>query len=378
MRGFIRPRGATFTAYWSTTDPATGKRVQHSKGGFKTQGSAKKHLNLVVGKVEEGAWRPDQPVTVAQLLVEHWLPAMRSRGLRPATITQYEGMATWYLVPQLGGLKAAALTPADIDKLVQHIRTAPSSKGRQGLSPRTAQAAVATLKAATLWAAKTGLLGRDPLAAVDAPRREQLPMKTWTADEARQFLAHAAGDPLEAAWALFLTRPLRRGEVAGLRWDAVHLDEATIEITRTRLTVDGKAIEGTPKTASGRRSIPLDARLVSLLRAHEKAQKAAQLRCPDWQGEGHVFADEWGRPWHPDYFGDRFRSLVEAAGLPRIRVHDTRHTACSLMVQSGVPVKVVQELAGHASPAITMALYVHTVPSMGRQAGEELTARLLG
>ena len=85
-----------------------------------------------------------------------------------------------------------------------------------------------------------------------------------------------------------------------------------------------------------------------------------------------------GQPWHPDYFGDRFRSLVEAAGLPRIRVHDTRHTACSLMVQSGVPVKVVQELAGHASPAITMALYVHTVPSMGRQAGEELTARLLG
>ena len=378
MRGFVRQRGRSYTAYWSVVDPASGKRVQHSKGGFATQGTAKKYLNLVVGKVEEGTWRPDQPVTVKDLLELHWLPAMRSRGLRPATITQYEGMASWYIIPRLGGQKAAALSPADVDALVQHLRSATSSTGRQGLSSRTVQAAVGTLKTATSWAARTGLLGRDPLAAVDTPRREQQAMRTWTADQARRFLEHVKGDPLEAAWALFLTRPLRRGEVAGLRWDAVHLDEGVIEITRTRLTVDGQALEGVPKTASGRRSIPLDARLVSLLRAHERAQKAARLRCPDWQGEGHVFCDEWGRPWHPDHFGERFRSLVASAGLPPIRLHDTRHTACSLMIQAGVPVKVVQEMAGHATPAITMSLYVHTMPSMGRQAGEELSARLLG
>lgn len=327
----------------------------------------------------EGSWRPDKPLTVAELLEQHYLPAMRSRGLRPSTLTLYEGVSSWYLVPRLGGTRAAALTPGDVDALVQHIRTSPSARGRDGLSPRTAQAAVATLKAATQWATRNGLLGRDPLAAVDTPRREHKPMKTWTADQARTFLSSVHGDPLEAAWALYLTRPFRRGEVAGLRWDQVDLDRGTLEVTRTRLTVDGKALEGTPKTGAGRRSVPLDDQLVSVLRAHRKAQAEDRLRAGEaWQGEGHVFTDALGRPWHPDYFSDRFRTLVRSAGLPLIRLHDTRHTACSLMIGGGVSVKVVQELAGHASPAITMSLYVHTVPSMGRQAGESLSAALLG
>ena len=203
-------------------------------------------------------------------------------------------------------------------------------------------------------------------------------MKTWTVEQARHFLVFIAGDPLEAAWALCLTRPLRRGELAGLRWDSVNLAEKTIEITRTRLTVGGKALAGTPKTANGRRSVPLDDRLVSLLRARQATQKTDQLRCLDWRGEGHVFTDECGQPWHPDYFDDRFRALTAAAGLPRITVHEMRHTACSLMIAAGVPVEVVQELAGHASRAVTMTLYVHTVPSMGRQAGEDLSTTLLG
>lgn len=91
-----------------------------------------------------------------------------------------------------------------------------------------------------------------------------------------------------------------------------------------------------------------------------------------------MFTDELGRPWYPDYFTDRFAELVAASGLPKIRLHDTRHTAASLMLASGAPVKVVSELLGHASPSITLALYQHTTPSMGREAGEELSTSLLG
>jgi len=380
MKGFVKQRseGSSWTAFWETRDPATGKRKQHSKAGFTTKGAAQKHLNVVVGSVTTGDWRKDEPITVKQLLLEHWFPAQRSRSLRPSTLASYKGAIEWYIVPSLGGRKVAALTPADVSGLVENMRTAVSAKGRRGLSARTAQVAVVTLKAATAWANANGMLSRDPLIGVAPPRRESKPMKSWNSTEARAFLTHVHDDRLEVAWALLLTRPLRRGELAGLRWDAVNFVDGTIQITRTRISVNGKAMDSTPKTASGARTIPLDAQLVSLLRSHEKQQKTERLRAGEaWQGIGHVIANELGEPYHPDYFGDRFEDLVKASGLSRIRLHDTRHTACSLMLASGVSVKVVQELAGHSSPAITLSLYAHTTPSMGRDAGAALSASLL-
>jgi len=379
MKGFVKQRtdGGSWTAYWETRDPATGQRRQRSKGGFRVKRDAQRHLSSVVGAVVEGRWSPDTPISVGELLTDHWLPAQRSRGLRPKTLTDYAGMVDWYIVPILGGLKAAALTPKDVDGLVSHMRTAESAKGRRGLSPRTVQGAVVVLKGATAWAARNGLLGRDPLGAVSAPRRSQEPMKSWSLEEARAFLAHVRGDALEAAWALYVTRPMRRGEVAGLQWDQVDLAASTLAVTRTRITDQGKALESTPKTVAGRRVIPLDDRLVALLRARQVAQKEERLRFGEaWESTGHVFTDPLGRPWFPDYFSDRFRTLVRDAALRQIRLHDTRHTACSLMIAAGVPVKVVQELAGHASPAITMSLYQHVTPSMGRAAGEQLSASL--
>jgi integrase len=88
-------------------------------------------------------------------------------------------------------------------------------------------------------------------------------------------------------------------------------------------------------------------------------------------------ADELGTPYHPHYISARFNALVSQTKLPRIRLHDTRHTAASLMLADGVPVKVVQELLGHSDPSITMSIYAHVLPSMGAEAGAALSASLL-
>ncbi|MGD0285114.1 MAG: tyrosine-type recombinase/integrase [Acidimicrobiales bacterium] len=369
----------SFTAYWETKDPSDGRRVQHSRGGFRTRTAAQKHLNSIIGDVSAGSWHPDKPLTVRQLFTEHWLPAQRARGLRPSSLASNELVVEKYLVPALGALRVPALTPADIAQLVEHLRTAKSSQGRAGLSSRTVQIAVGNLKAATAWAARNQLIGRDPLMGVQRPRLEHTEMRSWSLDEARQFLALTASDRLAAIWALLLSRPLRRGEVAGLKWDAIDFAAGTFQIVRTRICVDGKTIDSTPKTSAGRRLVPLDSELITLLRAHEIQQKTERLAAgPAWEGQGHVLCDELGRPYNANYLSDRFDKLVAKFGLRRIRLHDTRHTACSLMLAAGVGVKVVQELAGHSSPQITLALYAHTTPSMGREAGEALSASLLG
>jgi len=379
VSSFTRQRGSTHTAYWHTLDAATGNRVQHSKGGFNTKKAAKEHLNSIMGKVQEGSWQPDQPITVKELLDDHWLPAQKSRELRPTTIEQYTNVISAWIVPNIGGVKVPALTPATVNGMVETLRTTKSSRGREGLSTRSAQLAVSVLKSACAWALKNGLLGRNPLSGLDRPRSKPKAMKCWSAEEAKAFLAHTRDDRIAFAWSLLLTRGLRRGELCGLRWTDVDLAGAALRINQTRVTAEGKAIDSSPKTEAGRRSVPLDGALVSILRSYKARQAAEKLAAGTaYEDDGYLLADELGRPCHPDTLSGWFDNAIAKTDLPRLRLHDTRHTAASLMLASGVPVKVVSDMLGHSSPTITLSIYAHTLPGTAAEAGAALSASLLG
>jgi integrase len=296
-------------------------------------------LNTVMGKVQEGSWRPDTDVTVKQLLEEHWLPAKRSENLRPSTLAQYQNAVTHWIVPNLGGIKAKALRPIDVQNMVERMRNEKSSTGRNGLSARSTQVAVMVLKSACSWAVEDGILGRNPVATIKRPRVEAKAMTSWSVADARAFLAATSKDRLTVGWTLLLTRGIRRGELCGLKWGAVDLEGGVIKILSTRVVVDGKAITSSPKTSAGKRSVPLDASLVTLLRTHRTKQAAERLAAGEaYSDGGYVLADEIGVPYHPDTVSDWFEREVKAAKLPRIRLHDTRHTAASLMQMSNVAV----------------------------------------
>ena len=372
-------RGSTWTGYWFTTDPATGKRKQHSKGGFRTKVAAQEHLNDVLGKVQTGAWTPDKKITVGELLTE-WRAAKKSQGLRATTLSQYRNVVDSWLVPHVGAVQVAKMSPSQAQQLVEVLRVRGARNGAP-LSARSVQLSVVVLKAATAWAFETGLVGRDPLAGFRRPRAAagKGAGEAWTAEEARAFLASVSDDRLKTAWTLLLTRGLRRGELAGLRWDAIDLEAGILQIIRTRVLVDGKPVDSIPKTETGRRAIPLDSSLVASLRSHKTRQKTERIATgPAWSDQGYLFTDELGAPLHPETFSTRFESLAAAADLPRIRLHDLRHTAASLMLASGENVKVVAELLGHSSPTITQTIYQHVMPGMSEGAGERLSAALLG
>ena len=263
-------------------------------------------------------------------------------------------------------------------KLADKLRTSKTAAGKQGLAPRSVQLTVQVLKAAMKWAVPVGLLSRDPLVGVSRPRVVSKAMTAWTTEEARTFLEATRDDRLAVAWALLLTRGVRRGELAGLRWKHVDLDAGVLQIAETRITVNGKPAASTPKTAAGRRTIPLDESLVALLRSHRARQAQERLAAGSaFDRAGYLIADELGRPYAPERISDRFQRLQEELELPRIRLHDCRHTAASLMLASGVPTKVVADLLGHSSPTITLEVYAHVMPGMAEEAGAALSASLL-
>ena len=216
MRGSIRQRGTTYTAYWFTNDPATGKRRQHSKGGFPTKKTAGDHLTQVLPKVADGSFVAPRRMTVEDYFNDEWLPAQRERGLRPTTLAQYEVVATKWIIPHIGGVQLGQVNPSVVQQAYETLRTSgrrptKSSPERTGLGSRSVQRAAVVLKMALEHAVRQGVLARNAASLVSVPRVTQREMSTWASEQSREFLEHTGSDPLFAAWALFLCR----GSAAG-------------------------------------------------------------------------------------------------------------------------------------------------------------------
>lgn len=189
----------------------------------------------------------------------------------------------------------------------------------------------------------------------------------------------AAGeDRLFAMWQSFVTTGMRRSEVAALRWDHVDLEVAMLSVVRGAVDVSGKVYEKElPKSSSSRRAIELAPADVDVLRLHRKLQeeeaKAAQEA---WKHKGHVFTSSVGGRLYPPDITKMFHSLTDEAGLPRIRLHDARHTVATLMLKAGEVTKVVTERLGHSTTAYTQDAYQHVLPGMQRDAATRFHARL--
>ena len=204
-------------------------------------------------------------------------------------------------------------------------------------------------------------------------------MRTWTPDELRSFLEYVQDDPLHAAWVLSANTGMRRGEVLGLRWQDIDFDRRRLAIRQTIISIDYRVEVGEPKTARGRRSIALDSGTVTALRAHRVKQNQLKLMLGEaWQDSDLAFCRDDGTPVHPDRFTQMFDKHVKASGLPRICLHDLRHTHATLALAAGIHPKVVSERLGHSTVAFTMDVYSHAIPSMEAEAAETIANLVRG
>lgn len=199
-----------------------------------------------------------------------------------------------------------------------------------GSAQRRVRRVHATLHRALRDAVKWKMLTFNPADAADPPRERQAgsaKRQTWSAEKADRFLCQVKGDRLEAAWVLALHTGMRRGELLGLRWHDVDFTTGRAAVRQTLLANSHKLSRGTPKTSRGRRSVPLPAVAVAALKTHRRCQLEERLAWGPAYGDGDlVFAAEDGSPVHPDLFSRAFGRHAARAGVPRIRLHDARHT----------------------------------------------------
>src|SRR5918995_1568298 len=301
-------------------------------------------------------------MTVGEYL-ERWLKDSVRGTVRMSTYERHEGIVRTHLNPALGRIKVKNLTPT-------HVRGLHREKLDAGLAPATVRKIHSTLHKALSQAVSDGIVPRNA-ADVKAPRPTPEEMRPLSETEVRAFLdvARESGDRFEALYVLAITTGLRRGELLGLRWDDVSMERSTLRVGRALVREGGRHTLGETKTRRGRRQINLTSRTVSALKAHRRKQLEEKMKLSGlYKDHGLIFATRVGTPINPENLVNRsFKPLLERASLPEIRFHDLRHTCATLLLGRGVHPKLVQELLGHATIAMTLDTYSHYMPSMGDQ-----------
>ncbi len=344
-----------------------GSGVERRAVYGKTRAEAREKLRAALAARDRGLVPVPARETVGTYL-QTWLVGAQP-SLRPRTFQGYESVIRTQLAPRLGRVPLARLRPADVQRMEAEMLA-------EGLSPKTVRNVHGVLDRAVQWRQ----LAANPADGVDLPQRQPREMAALTPEQARAVLAAAQEDDLAALWTLMLTAGLRQGELLALRWRDIDLDAGRLAVVASSVRITKRAREllgvtsaeplrGDPKTARGRRVVELSGVAAEALHRHRRAATMVSV-------DGRVFTRPDGRVLSVKTVWARWRRLLERAGVPHVRPHDARHTTATLLLGSGVHPKLVAEMLGHATVAITLDLYSHATPAMHREAARVLDGLL--
>ena len=324
-------------------------------------------MNLGEGKQTVKVW------------IAHWLTAiLPGKGVKVKTIQTHTYVCDHYVTPYLGHHQLVKLT-------AQHIDTWQAELRGKGLSENTIANARRRLSAALEAARKRKLVPENVVKLTDAPSAGARPQTVLDETQLVKLLDSMADHRLYALYALATATGMRQAELFGLRWPAVILDGSDpLIMVREQLQrikdKDGKRQlhRETPKTAAGRRTIPLSAELVTILRAHRTRQLKEKLILGEaYAGDDLVFTSEDGTPLEAGAVLRQLKRALKRAALPEVTFHSLRHSAGSIMLAHRAQLIDVSHILGHSSPAVTAKIYAHSFDEGRRQAVAASSTALL-
>jgi integrase len=359
----------------------------------RTQREARDKLRQLQRHVDDGyPVHSGRAMTVGQYL-EYWLtvvlPARVAAGhMRRTTLDSYDAVVRQNILPTLGKLPLARLSPTHVREWLSELGLRTSARGRP-LSARTVAYSHAVLRSALSDAARDELVTRNVATLVKAPRTRGHQVNPLTPDEAKAVLVASADDRLRTLWIVLLALGLRRGEALGLRWSDVDFDEGVVHIRRSLQRVLGdsdphsgkrswRLVETAPKTTGSVAALAMPRLVVETLIEHRQRQVEERLGAKVWVDPDLVYTTPIGTPLDPQNVSHAWVALCGRAGIRRVRLHDLRHSAASFMVAAGVDIKVIQSVLRHSRLATTADIYAHVLAHVQRDAADRIDGVLRG
>ena len=312
----------------------------------------------------------DERQTLKQYLTT-WYAGIKAQ-VRISTYRRYGDYVNGHLIPGLGSVTLAKLKAPLLHAFYNR-------KLAEGLSPTTVHHMHAMLHRALQDALQMGLVQRNVTEMLKPPKRQHREMMPLSLLEVRRFLSVVMRDRFYALYVLAMSKGMREGELLGLRWQDVDLERGTVQIRMNVQETLDRYILAETKTAYSRRTVALTPAAIDALAEHwQKQQHLKAHYGSEWQELDLVFPNREGGIMIPHNITKRsFKRYLQKAGLSRdIRFHDLRHTAATLLLASGVNVKVVSEMLGHSNVSITLQIYAHVLPHMQQSAVDAMQLML--
>jgi len=306
--------------------------------------------------------------------LRRWLDDSARASISANTYRGYDDVLA-HLAP-IASIPLTALTAEDIEECLNGMRTRRGHTPRPA-SPKTIRNAQVVLRRALGQAEARGHVRCNVARLIPLRKVPRANRPALTPGMGRQILDAVAGDRYQAAFSLALLG-LREGEILGLAWSDVDLGAGRAELRYQLRGSGAMAVRAPLKTEASEAAVPLPAFVVDQLRGHRTRQLEERMAAGVVTEDGLVFVTARGLPVNPSWFTKHFQALLAAAGLPRMRLHDLRHGAASLLVGLGIHPRVVQELLRHASSRTTMDIYAHVSAGQQREAADALDRALRG
>jgi len=345
-----------------------GKRRQHKRRGFQTQAAAEKAETEARKAYGEAAIGADGSVA-AELTA--WL-SERELDIEETTLDNYRNLFRMYVIPHIGGRQLYSLDKRAVQDMYKMLLKE-GGVNKKPLSPTT----VRTTHRVLLKAFRDLGINLEGVRQPRPAQREDHGRKgVWSPQQSKTFLRFHKQARLYAAWGLAVVAGFRRGELAGLRWAKVDLDQGIVFVHIQRTISGNKVIEKAPKGKS-RRAVAIGPAIVKVLWEHKARQNEEKAKAGLlYHDYDYVFPREDGEPYYPRYFTDMWEKACVEAGVPEIVLHDARHTSATAGADAGVPEHVMQKRLGHADARTTREVYTHVLPESERKAAELMDSAL--
>ena len=289
-----------------------------------------------------------------------WLEVVRIR-VKPTTYNSYVCIVERKLEPYFRPLNYTleGLKPSHVQAFYVHEL--------ESISANTVIHEHAVIYEALKYAFKIGLVPENVATKVDRPKKQKFEAQFLSAEELETMFTALKGTPFELPVLVASFYGLRRGELLGLKWDAIDFDACTITIKRTIVStmIDGKrkiVKQESTKTKSSYRTLPLVGKFKQYFLEVKRSQEENKRicgNCYNYDYDGYIFVDPVGNIIKPNYLSAQFPRFLERHGLRKIRFHDLRHSCASLLLSQGIPLRSISEWLGHSCLAITSDCYSH-------------------
>ena len=364
VSGHLQVKKGHYYVVLSYYDNKNKRHVKYVSTGLPEKGNKRKAgaelariRNEFEPPQEVGELASDMPF--ADYLLE-WLDIVKVR-VKVTTFSSYEQMVKSVIEPYF---RKKAVTLQGLE--ARHIQQFYSEKLKT-VKPNSVIHYHAVIHQALKYAMKTDLVPQNVAMKVDRPKKNDYQPVFLDAEELQHLFEVVKGTKLELPVLVAAFYGLRRGEVCGLKWDAIDFERGmiTIKHTVTSMQVDGKTkmyAQDSAKTKSSMRTLPLVGSFAEYFREVKAAQELNKQvcgNCYNYEYDGFVFVDELGERMKPDYLTSQFPAFIQRHGMKKMRFHDLRHSCASLLLANGVPLKQIQDWLGRSDFSTTANIYAH-------------------